>query len=137
MANGCMVYERPGIRVSVYESKRQPFFVRGKRYANIDTFAYHRRVVASPQRYPCFDESDYLYEDRYFRYYFYLDTAKQAREARQGMKAQYDHPFSFMLPSLSFHPVNDYEWNAYCKLPARTTVYVDDGQDYLLVVERD
>lgn len=137
MANGCVVYERPGVRISVYESKHQPFFVRAKRFANVDTLARHRCVVTSLERYPCFDESDYLYESRYYRYYFYLDTAKQAGEERRNMKARHDHPFGFMLPSLSFRPVNEYEWNAYSKLPARTTVYADDDREELLVVERD
>jgi len=31
--------------------------------------AYGRRVIQLYERYPCFDSSDYLYEDRYFNWY--------------------------------------------------------------------
>ena len=59
------------------------FTAAGKRYKDLGqlvrrrenggswaTDAYGRNVLALAERFPCFDSSDYLYEDRYFRWFF-------------------------------------------------------------------
>lgn len=62
-------------------SRRLPFTVAGKTYQNLRCFlrkqegewgedVYGRKVLCTREKYPCFDSSDYLYEDRYFRWYF-------------------------------------------------------------------
>lgn len=40
---------------------------------------YGRRVLYIAERFPCFDSSDYLYEDRYYRWFFLWDGEKLTR----------------------------------------------------------
>lgn len=40
---------------------------------------YGRRVLYGAERFPCFDSSDYLYEDRYYRWFFLWDGEKLTR----------------------------------------------------------
>ena len=62
-------------------SKWAAFSLAGKTYWNLKHFlkkqegewgedAYGRTVFCTKERYPCFDNFDALYEDRYFRWYF-------------------------------------------------------------------
>lgn len=58
------------------------FLAAGKAYGNIQQFTaqkvdhylhkdiYGREVLCFRERFPCFDSYDYLYEDRYFRWFF-------------------------------------------------------------------
>ena len=60
----------------------QGFFAAGKAYRNIQQLTvqkvddylckdtYGREVLCFRERFPCFDSYDYLYEDRYFRWFF-------------------------------------------------------------------
>ena len=40
---------------------------------------YGRRVLPLAERFPCFDSSDYLYEDRYYRWFFLWENGKLIR----------------------------------------------------------
>lgn len=62
-------------------SREGKFTLAGKTYKDLNHFLrktndewaediYGRRVLCTKERYPCFDSDDYLYETRYFRWYF-------------------------------------------------------------------
>lgn len=62
-------------------SRKWPFTAAGKTYRNLKHFlrnqsgewgedCYGRTVLCTKEKYPCFDSADYLYEHRYFRWYF-------------------------------------------------------------------
>ncbi len=65
------------------------FIAAGKQYLGLSHLArklqgsgpwyrdvYDRCVLAVAERFPCFDSSDYLYEDRYFRWFFLCQDGK-------------------------------------------------------------
>lgn len=62
-------------------SKSAAFSLAGKTYQNLAGFLrkrdgewgediYGRQVLCTRQKYPCFDSYDWIYEDRYYRWYF-------------------------------------------------------------------
>ena len=79
--NGSPVQVRvPDSHICEY-SRKHCFSMAGKTYQDLGHFLrnqdgewgqdiYGRKVLCTKERYPCFDSSDYLYEDRYFRWYF-------------------------------------------------------------------
>ncbi len=40
---------------------------------------FGRRVLYGAERFPCFDSSDYLYEDRYYRWFFLFEDGRLTR----------------------------------------------------------
>lgn len=61
-------------------SRKLPFSMAGKKYSDLNSFlkkldgawgedVYGRRVFCLKELYPCFDSYDYLYENRYYRWF--------------------------------------------------------------------
>lgn len=78
---GNPVAVREPVEITTEYSRKSPFSVAGKMYPNFNSFLkkqegewgedlYGRKVLCTKERFPCFDSSDYLYENRYYRWYF-------------------------------------------------------------------
>lgn len=86
--------EPVSIREPQPETSEQPaddFVAAGRHYAELKLIQekdaggswyldmYGRRVLCVLERFPCFDESDYLYENRYYRWYFLFENGRLTR----------------------------------------------------------
>ena len=55
----------------------------------VHTDAYGRTVLALRERFPCFDSYDYLYEDRYYRWYFIVHDGALTLVRTQDDRLEY------------------------------------------------
>lgn len=79
--NGKPVVVREPDEYTLEYSKKDRFSLAGKSYQDYNHFlkkldgewgedVYDRKVLCTREMYPCFDSYDYLYENRYFRWFF-------------------------------------------------------------------
>ena len=90
--NGEPVCTRAPKEQTVEYSKSEGFVAAGRKYQSIQQLCvetdetgtwckdrYGREVFCVKERFPCFDSYDYLYEDRYFRWFFLQENGKLTR----------------------------------------------------------
>ncbi len=122
-------YQRGDLKIAVYANKNKPFAVGERTYRGIKNLSDGIFVVHESSRFPCFDESDELYETRYYHWYFICETWKQAHSIRKQL-----HERTLFLPQLSA-PNSEGSWHSYIHLPASVVFYDDDSQK-LIVAEK-
>lgn len=122
------IYEQDNLKVTVYEDKHKPFSVGKRVYNGIGSLSDGLLVVHASELFPCFDESDRIYENRFYHWYLMSDTWAQARALRKQLRDR-----SIILPQLNL-PAYKNSWRAYKSLPA-TVVYCEDDYEKLIVVE--
>ena len=109
-------------------SKYAAFSLAGKKYLNLEGFLrkqdgewgediYGRQVLCTREKYPCFDSNDWLYENRYYRWYFIREgnTVSQLFTADDREK---------IYVTEDVRNVEEWSWSrmtatGFCQLPAQ------------------
>lgn len=124
------VFEDDILRVSVYDDKNKAFSVGNRQYRGICSLRSGLLVIHEAKLYPCFDSSDYLYENRYYHWFLFCSSLKQAAALRKQIG-------NHTLPLYQYaDPSQRSNWHNHYKNVHAPSVFYEDGFSRLIVVEK-
>lgn len=117
------------IKVTVYYDKQRPFMVDNRFYSGIGSLRHGFLVVHESERYPCFDASDDMYENRFYHWFFICRTYKELFTLKRRLQNR-----EIPLRQL-FDPSGLSNWEKLYTGLYTPMAYCEDGTGSLIVVE--
>jgi hypothetical protein len=129
MAKVINSFENERVRVTIYDDKTKPFSISQKPYKSVGSLFNKILIAHASELFPCFDTSDFIYENRYCHWFFLCQSLRDYMTIKRLIK---EHK----LPRCQFYgnsALSTWEKN-YSSLHV-TMVYCQDDLTSFTVVE--
>lgn len=116
-------------KVTIYADKNKPFTVGNKHCKGVGSLWNGFLVVHASERYPCFDSSDFVYENRFYHWFFLCASLSKFLKVKKLLKKR-------EIPLRQFYPATVLNtWDKYYSGLCVSMVYCEDDSERLIVVE--